>query len=337
MSFSVYRLRFTVQVETPLELPPWPGSTIRGALLGALRRHYCPAPDDPDPGHSARCPVCWLMAREDPAWRWGRTPARPYAIETEGPLFALGQRREPGERFSFDVTLFGTAFNLFPYLILAVGEMGRIGMGRPLEENRGRRGHFRLHQVEAVHPLTQEHETVLGPGSTTVHTPSLALDEAGVIAYACTLLQSRPRRLRLTFLTPTRIIHEKRLVKEPIFLPVFARALERLEALAGQYGDNYPSIPGVPGWDARGLLDRARRVQLVDRDIHWVEISSGSRRSGRITPTSGFVGWAEYMAEDWDPLVPVLLWATATHVGKDAVKGNGLVRVSVRSPSALHR
>lgn len=327
MTFAAYRLHFTIQVETPLELPPWPGNNIRGALLGALRRHYCLYPDDPDPGHSARCPACWLIAREDPSWRWGRTPARPYTIETEGPAFALGQRKEPGDRIVFGVTLFGVALNLLPYLILAVGEMGRMGLGRPLAENRGRRGRFRLEQVEAVHLLTEERTTVLAPGSTIVHTPQLALTEEEVREHARLLLERNPRRIRLAFLTPTRIIHEKRLLKEPQFAPLFARALERIEALAAQYGPPSSPIPALPGWEPRTLLAHAEQARLVDREIRWVETSSGSRRTGHVTPTSGFVGWAEYEAPDWAPLLPVLLWATATHVGKDAVKGNGSVRV----------
>ena len=89
-TFTVHRLWFTVEVQTPLELPPWPGSALRGAFLGALRRHYCIAPDDPDPGHSMRCPVCWLMAREDAQWRWGRTPARPYTIDLDPVRHAIG-------------------------------------------------------------------------------------------------------------------------------------------------------------------------------------------------------------------------------------------------------
>ncbi len=328
MSFAVHRLRFTVEVQTPLELSPWPGGNIRGALLGALRRHYCLYPDDPDPGHSARCPACWLIAREDPSWRWGRTPARPYTIETEGPAFALGQRKEPGDGFTFGITLFGIAFDLLPYLILAVQEMGRVGLGRPLEENRFRRGRFRLQSVEAVHPLTGERQTVLAPGSTIVHTPTLAMTEEQVLAQTRAILSSGPHRLRLAFSSPTRIIQDNHLVKEPHFAPLFARALDRLQALAEQYGPSSSPVPGFPDLEPRALLEQAQGVRLVDREAHWVEVETFSRRTGRKQYASGFVGWAEYEAEDWHPFLPVLLWAVGTHIGKDAVKGDGLIQVA---------
>lgn len=328
--FIAYRLWFTVEVQTPLELPAWPGSALRGALLNALRRHYCPAPDDPDPGHSRRCPVCWLMAREDPNWRWGRKPARPYTLDLMPVEHALPRRYAPGERFTFGITLFGHAINLLPYLILAVPEMGRIGVGRRLEENKGRRGRFTLHKVEAHHPFTDERQTVLAAGSMTVHTPTLAVNEEDICRRAAALLENTgPNgRLRVTFLTPTRLIHHGRLVKVPHFRPLFGRSLDRIEALATLYGEATSRVPGMdPVDDVRGWLRMAEDVRLVDYQVQWVDIKSGSRRTGRVTPVGGFVGWAEYEAADWTPFLPVLLWAQVVHVGKDVVKGNGEIVV----------
>lgn len=330
--FTVYRLWFTVEVETPLEVPPWPGSALRGALLSALRRHYCTAPNDPDPGHSMRCPVCWLMAREDPDWRWGRTPARPYTIDLDPIHHALGHRYQPGERFGFGVTLFGVAINLLPYLILAVPEMGRMGVGRRLAENNGRRGRFTLHQVEAVHPLTGAREVILPPGSRTVHTPTLFIHEHDVISHAGRILERarQTRRVEVRFLTPTRLVHQKRLVKVPHFRPLFGRALDRIEALYSMYGERQDStqVPGMPPvMDVPGWLRAAEDVRLVEYDVRWVDLKSGSRRTGRVTPTGGFIGRAVYEFEQWNELLPVLVWGQAVHVGKDVVKGNGGVVV----------
>ncbi len=330
--FTVHRLWFTVEVQTALELPPWPGSALRGALLGALRRHYCIAPNDPDPGHSMRCPVCWLMAREDSDWRWGKTPARPYTIDLDPIHHALGHRYRPGERFGFGITLFGHAINLLPYLILAVPEMGRMGVGRRLEENGGRRGRFTLHQVEAVHPLTGEREIVLAPGSRTVHTPTLAVKEGDVMARYETLVGQvrQSGRVQVRFLTPTRLVHRGRLVKVPEFRPLFGRALDRIEALFSMYGERPDSsqVPGMaPVTDVPGWLQAAEEVRLVEHDVRWIDLRSGSRRTGRVTPTGGFIGQAVYESDHWEDFLPVLLWGQVVHVGKDAVKGNGMVAV----------
>lgn len=324
-------LEFTAEAQTPIELWYWSGSAIRGALLSALRRHYCPAPDDPDPGHSAVCPVCWLIAREDPEWPWGRTPARPYTIEVVGgqgrPLDGRNQTRfDPGDAFTFGVTLYGPAANLLPYLILGVPMMGQIGIGRRLRENDGRRGQFVLRSIVAYNPLTDERQTVLGAGSATVETPAVVVNSAQVAARAEQLadrVSDREGRLTLHFDTPTRIIDRGQLVKEPQFRPVFQRALDRVEGVLQQYGN------AEPNWDVLPLLEAAERVRRVDADSRWVELTSGSRRSGRSTPVSGFIGYATFSTDDWTPFLPILIWATVMHVGKNTVKGKGMLRATV--------
>ncbi len=73
----------------------------------------------------------------------------------------------------------------------------------------------------------------------------------------------------------------------------------------------------------------ATRVQLVESQTRWVEVWSGSTRRGTPSPMSGFVGRAVYAAsrEVWRPLLPWLVWGQLAQVGKDTVKGNGVVEV----------
>ena len=76
----------------------------------------------------------------------------------------------------------------------------------------------------------------------------------------------------------------------------------------------------------QSLQALADRVRLLDAQTEWVEVWSGSSRTGRETPLSGFVGRASYTAplETWRPLLPWLLWGPVVQVGKDVVKGNGV-------------
>jgi hypothetical protein len=127
--------------------------------------------------------------------------------------------------------------------------------------------------------------------------------------------------LAIRFLTPTRLVDGGRLVRRPDFRILMQRLLERLSALARQFCDTPLAL------DFGGLIHQAEAVQLVADDTRWVELESYSTRLGRATPLGGFIGQATF-AGDLAPFLPWLLWGQFTHVGKDAVKGNGLYQAT---------
>ncbi|MCS7222781.1 MAG: CRISPR system precrRNA processing endoribonuclease RAMP protein Cas6 [Anaerolineae bacterium] len=316
---TAYQIQITARAQTPLAFDRQPGQQLRGALFGILRRHYCPAPTDPDPGHSAICPVCWLLAREDENWWRGRDPVRAYTIIPpldKGPKGRPPYHYHPGETFTFGVTLFGPAINLLPYLVLALPEMGRVGVGRPLAENQGRRGRFTPVRLLCVHPLTGQEQTLLAEGETIVQMPALAVTTADVIQAAERLAAQCNGRIRVRFLTPTRIIRQGQLTHRPLFRPFFGRLVDRIEGLAREYGQ-------AEKMDSKPALIAADHVELVSDETTWVDLTSHSTRTGRTTPAGGFVGLATYSSSQWRVLLPWLVWGTLTQVGKNAVKGEG--------------
>jgi len=220
-----------------------------------------------------------------------RTPPKAYTIE---PPLETKTHYEPGESFSFGITLFGQATNLFPCLILAVPMMGEAGIGRRLEENRRRRGRFTLKLIEEINPLTGQRKVLKDATSFLIQAPENPVDHSQVLQMANAGSSSTVHQpsLTLRFLTPTRIIEGGHLVKQPLFTPLFHRLLERLEALSIAYGE------GAPQWDKNALLALADEVRLVEDRTRWVDIKSFSSRLGRSTPTGGFVGEAVYEAED---------------------------------------
>jgi hypothetical protein len=318
-----HHLQIEGRAQTALAFNRQPGQQLRGALFNVLRRHYCPSPTDPDPGHSAICPVCWLLAREDETWWRGRDPVRAYTIVP--PLDPGPKGRPPyhyclGETFSFGLRLFGQAIQLMPYLVLALPEMGRVGIGRPLDENQGRRGRFALVRLSCVHPLTGQEQVLLSEGETMIQMPALAVTTADVVQAAERLAASCNNRVRIRFLTPTRIVRQGQLTHRPLFRPFFGRLVDRIEGLAREYGR-------AEGIDPKPALAAADHVELVSEETTWVDLSSHSTRTGRLTPTGGFVGTATYASSDWSLLLPWLVWGTLTHVGKNAVKGEGIYQI----------
>ena len=182
--FTATHFRFEVEALTPLSLDEYTGSTLRGALVQALQNNFCPDRSQADAEHQAICPVCWLLSHESSPG----DSRRPYAVE---PL--LGDRRifNPGERFQFGLTLFGQAVNLFPYLVLAIPQMGKTGMGHKLDDGRGRwrRGQFVLRQIEEVNPIAQTHSTLMGENQQMVRTPSSLVTDAQVSELSSQLAQ----------------------------------------------------------------------------------------------------------------------------------------------------
>ncbi|MBC7224889.1 MAG: CRISPR system precrRNA processing endoribonuclease RAMP protein Cas6, partial [Anaerolineae bacterium] len=263
------------------------------------------------------------MAREDPKAQRGKDIPRPYTLK---PPLRPWTRLEPGDPFAFGITLFAQAIGLFPYLVLAVPEMGRIGVGRRMEDNGYRRGQFILQRVEAVNLLTGETQTIFQAGSTTVRPPDLPVTQERVreaAAYLAGRLRDRGNVLHITFLTPTRIVYGKRLVHRPFFAPLFHRLLERLDALMAAYAGTPSPYPKAD------LLPLADRVRLVEDQTRWADYKSYSRRQERATPVGGFLGRATYQTDDWAPLLEPLLWGQVAHVGKSVVKGDGWYRLDV--------
>ncbi len=326
-SLTATHLRFTCEALTPLRLSNYSaGSQLRGALGSVMRRAYCvhttrPSPDErflsSGEGVGVRaCPVCWLLAADEHPGE----ERRGYAL---APMLNPPEVYQPGERFNFGLTLFGSALRFLPYFILAVPEMGRAGVGTG-------RGTFALRQVWAADPLrlwrsspSNVFESVLAEGDSLVHVPALVISDERVTESAGRLAQAigDKGRLSLKFLTPMRLIEAEELVKVPDFGVFFARLLHRIDRLSYQFngGERRPEE------EVRALQALADRVRLVEAHTEWVELWSGSSRTRSQTPMSGFVGMATYSAplDTWRPLLPWLIWGQATQVGKDVVKGNG--------------
>lgn len=313
--FTAHRLRFIAEVQTPIELNEHQGSAIRGALFNVLRRQFCVQPEctscQPCAMHST-CPVSFLLATVDDEARRGADLPRPYTIE---PPLNAAWRYAPGETLEFGLTMFSRALNLFPYLVVAAHSLQQDGLGRKVEANDWRRGTFALKAIWAENPLTGERQQIMQRDDPMVSVPDVPVTHAQVLAKAGEH-DSAASSLTLSFLTPTRLTDRAALVHTPHFRPLMQRLFERLSALARTYCDTPLEL------DFRGLLELAEHVELVQDHTHWVELESYSTRQHARTPMGGLVGQATYAGE-LQPFLPWLLWGQFTHVGKDAVKGNG--------------
>lgn len=304
---TVQHLRFAVRATEWLSFSDQPGSALRGGLYQALADHFCSERFNPvSPDHSQRCPVCWLLAFENPMHQRGRDVARPLTIQPPDKSSYAN-----GSDVTFGISLVGAARDLLPYVVRAVEWMGDNGVGKG-------RGRFRLQAVHEYSPLWDT-ERLLMDGKH-VYSPTLAVNAARVADKAAELA---PDRITLRFLTPTRLTANGKLMKTPEPGIVIARLLERCQNLVDHYCE-CDSRPVQEHWKAAAAaaVEQARGLQMTYNDVSWVEVMSGSKRRGHATPISGFLGTVRWEG-DLAGLHEWLLWGQSLHVGKDAVKGNG--------------
>lgn len=317
MTLTTHHLTFHASAMTALALDEQAGSQMRGAIVGALWGRFCAnkaAPRCADCPLSAvvnglpLCPVAQLVApMREAGEAGGEQRPRPYV--TRPPV---GGRYAPGESFCFGLALFGAAAQLFPYVIMAAQLIEEAGLGRPLAEERGRRGRIVIERIDAVHPLTGVEQTLYRRGGGQVKVPGLPVTGADVQAYAAGLPMDR---LMLRFVTPLRLIEDGRLVKQLRVRVLMQRLIWRLDELTRAYGD-------APGVDRRGLVALADGVEVVEDGLRWVDVVSYSTRTHQRAPIGGLVGTA-VLAGELGPLRELLVWGMLVHVGKNAVKGDG--------------
>ncbi len=339
---TAHQLFFDLQAVDPLHLHAHNGSALRGMLyraVVALANGDRRMPDlrfIPDPI------IQRLLATLDEDNPRGQDVPRPYVIEPPiTPLRPLGVGGDghilaPGETFSFGITLFGDAIEAFAVLVMALKRAEAYGLGRTFASLSSRegagggvRGRFRVVRAFAQNPLTRTTQEFLAPGERMVMTPQVCITHDDVMRQAELDAQAGARRLRIHFHTPMTLRAQGEPLPSPHFSVLVHRLIERLTQLSVTYGAG--PLPCLPADRAarNALLKLADAVQMVDDRTRWLPLRGFSDRTRASTNLSGFVGTADYAADDFAPFLPLLRWGEFTHAGNHTVKGNGLFRIQL--------
>ena len=127
------RFRLCLKARTPLLLPAYKGSALRGGFGQVFRRIACLGAD-----HGAthcllsdRCPYHYIFETPPPAGSvvLDKVPTAPQPFVIEPPL-ENKRGYEPGEELVFHLVLIGKALDYLPYFIYTFDELGRVGLGR---------------------------------------------------------------------------------------------------------------------------------------------------------------------------------------------------------------
>ncbi|MGD9099609.1 MAG: CRISPR system precrRNA processing endoribonuclease RAMP protein Cas6 [Anaerolineae bacterium] len=314
--FRVARYRLDIESVEPLHLPPYKGSTFRGGFGYAFKKIVCGQRDrractSCEMGND--CPYGYIFETNVPpdseVLRSLQKVPRPFVIQA-----SPDRRRSypPGSALSLYLVLVGRAINYLPYFLLAFQELGRAGIGKS-------RGKYVLQRINSVHPWRATQELVYDGVDVRVGGQDLSVSYAEVVARAATL---PAERLRLRFLSPTRLRHRGKPLQCPPFHVLVRRLLDRVSSLSYFHcGQRWEA-------DFRGLVEQAQEVELTVCDTHWVNVERYSSRQRARLSLGGFVGDVVY-AGDLTPFLPLLCLGELVHVGKAAVFGNGRYRMEI--------
>jgi hypothetical protein len=306
ISIPLARLRFVFTVGTPIRLPDWPGSLLRGAFGHALRRLSCMTRQK----DCGRCPLlktCPYPAIFAPPplehrIQHFRQPPAPYLIEPED----WGARvLERGDALRFGMTLMGRARHETALIVEALKNAARHGLGAS-------GGVAELDEVSCL-PLTEDGET------TVLYRPAQDTRLRAVASRQLTVPPPPPALAGLTlrFRTPLRLQENGRALP-PAKLTTGAllmNAVKRVALLAELYGN------GVPDWDFRSLVEAAAAIG-GEKNLYWRDWSRYSSRQKQVMRLGGALGtWR--LAGDLAAFFPALFLGQWLGVGKETVFGLG--------------
>ena len=302
------------EVLTPMFLPPFKGSALRGGLSRAFRKLCCIRPKGSCRTCVLRTACVYSRTFESPnPLPWHRSPTAPVPYILEPPEEAV-EEFSPGEELRFGLVLVGEACSHLPYFVLALERLGaEMGLGRGKTKGSGR---YRLKEVRQR-------------GGARVYSDGKF--HGGGSRRADIWLKERtegelPGSVCIRFLTPARLHFKGRnyFPGSDGFRPsVFLESLyRRLYLLAALYGDTelpplqVPAFPDVPPLDAR---------------VSWKDWERYSCRQGTRMKLGGLVGEV-VLGEDYRDWFPLIYLGEALHVGKATSFGLGRYEVMSSGP-----
>lgn len=276
------------------------------------------------------CPFGKPVCEEKPS-----PPLRPSASPQErcdlaescpyGVLFAASRTRRPPyalyvplsgpEAVCVEVTLYGAAWCLYPWVVAAAAQALDGGLGKARQQ-------WRIAEVRRIHPDGPPERLAGGEVSTL---PSSLPPDLLDLAVESPLTE---QPVVVELLSPTRLLRDGRLLpgRQPVpFAVLIARILDRF---AGLYGENSSDLLRP---DLRATIEtQAARIRLLDDSTRWIEVRDYSARSGTEMLLGGKVGRLLYDGEA-ARFLPILRAGEILHVGKNTASGCGRIRVDLLS------
>jgi len=305
--------QFFCVFENDAYLPHYKGSTFRGVFGRALKKVVCAL-------KKQECGQCLLRQRCIYALVFetsvslavpegSRTASSPHPFVIEPPL-TTETKFPKGSSFNFNLLLFGEIGSSLPYFVYAFEQMGKIGIGKKINNSRGK---FTLKEVKNESSLIY---SAADKKLNTANKPKvLSIDDP-------VNLLDKKLSLKLICETPLRLKFENRLKADLPFHVLVRAMLRRVSSLFNCYGT------GEPPLDYKGLVKKAASVQTLDSSLKWFDWKRYSFRQSKSMLMGGITGSVTYEG-NLQEYLPLIEFCEKVHLGKQTSFGLGKIKAEI--------
>lgn len=304
MNFANIEIRYITRADT--ELPLYKGSVLRGAFGSAFRKTVCSQvnKDCSDCFLSQHCVYAYVfetpLPPESKIMRRYENVPHPFVIE---PPIDDKIKYNKNTSLKFNLTLIGKAIDYLPYFIYSFDEMGQRGLGK---------ARAKLH----LESIKQKRAIIYDGKTKTLKNKTISAK----IPFS--IPQSKIKSVKLTFLTPTRIVHQGEALKNPAFSKIIPNLLRRIFLLAYFHCNEKLPI------DFNELINKAQKIKTRLNFFEYHRWNRYSSRQKREIPMEGFVGEVIYEG-NLNPFYPYLKAGKVLHIGKGTAFGMGKYKMEV--------
>lgn len=300
---QISKVELNLSSNETIDLPPFIGSTIRGAFGNILKETICVQ-------KNIQCQNCmlknyciytylfeshWYFSNED----------KPQAGVSQPFVFDTSNNAKMENHIKLSLMLYGGGINYLPYFIYCFNKIGERGLGT-------NRIKFKLESVKDAFnkqvPLNDDDESSIikkRPLTKEWNDYANEAEKIGKIKYC-----------QIHLVTPLRLKQHGKLQDQLNFELFFRAIVRRWQQLCKYYGDeyNYPEI--------NILINNAKSIESGTLNLKWQERERYSRRQDQRILLGGITGTMECEG-DLKPFLPWLLLGQDLHIGKNTSFGLG--------------
>ncbi len=215
-----------------------------------------------------------------------------------------------GDGLTFGLLLMGRATEYLPYVVYAVSEMARRGLGAS-------RTPFELTEVAMIDESGNRNPIYRGETQRVIVPDSATMKLSDLIGRRLDRLAFSANTLKLKFLTPARIRVEGDLQLKMSFELLARNLLRRISTLAMVHGRTQLEL------DYRGLIALAADVSISTFALRWFDLERYSNRQRTKMNLGGFIGEVEYTGKVIKEFIPLIAAGELLNVGTGTSFGLG--------------